>query len=297
MVRVLVIGASGYIGLAIAQALRRAGHRVTGVVRNKDNEILLAKNEIVPVHADAKEIKKYESHIESAAVIIDATDIINVEHSTNLLLAVTNASKKTGIPKRFIYTSGILAYGDHKNEVIDETYPTLKYGRTEIEKMVTSHKDLEGVVIRPAWIYGGSSGRYITPWFELDSKGEIEIVGNPDKSWSWAHIDDLAAAYVKVVEASKGLVAGEIFDVADETRIGYQALRVAFAKAAGLEGKVVHVPAGTDLWSKLMDVTVLVSATKIRQVLGWKPTRGTLLDNLDLYYLAYRAHNPKSTNK
>jgi len=302
MVKVLVLGAAGYIGFAVAVALRREGHRVTGVVRNKDAEILLKKNEIIPVNAELKDIKTLQPHIESAAVIIDATSNHDITLATDFLQTVGNASKKSGIAKRYVYTSGILVYGDHKNEIVDETFAVPKsfsravIEKAVIEKAVISNKDVEGVVIRPAWIYGGDSGRYISPWFEPNSKGEIDIFGNPDKSYSWAHIEDLADAYVRVVGASKSLVAGEIFDVADDTRVTYATVKIAFARAAGVEGKVVYSPALEDAWSQVCESTVLVASQKIRKVLGWKPRHGAFLDNLDLYYLAYRAHNPKKSS-
>jgi len=294
-VKVLVFGAGGYIGFAAAVALRREGHKVTGVVRNEKARLLLAQNEVYPVTGDLKDLKSLQSHIESATVVVDTTSNHDYELSYNLLALVRESAKKSGVPKRLVYTSGVLDYGHHE-EPVDETYSVNKSPRNDFSKALISDKEVEGVILRPGWVYGGNSGKYITGWFEHNQKGEIEIVGNPDKKWSWVHIQDLADAYVKVVGASKGLVTGEIFDVADDTRVTFGQLRLAFAKAAGLEGKVVYTPAGTDAWSKLSEVTALVTAAKIKRVLGWQPKHGTLFDDLDLYYLAYRAEHPKQSS-
>jgi len=296
MVKVLILGASGFIGLATALALRREGHRVFGVIRNKDFASVLQKNEITPIIGDIKDLKSLQTHIESAAVVIDTTAGPDNDTVLALLAAVGAAGKHTGILKRFIYTSGLLVYGDHKNEVVDETFPLkTKNPRAGLESAVTSSKEVEGVVIRPPWVYGNDSGRYMTSWWEPNSKGEIEILGNPDKSWSWVHVDDLADAYVRVIGASKSLVAGEVFDVADDTRGTFLQIRVAMAKAAGIEGKVVHSPAGTDPFSQMLESTVIIKAQKIRRILGWTPKRGPFLDDVDLYYHSYRAAHPKTS--
>jgi nucleoside-diphosphate-sugar epimerase len=287
MVKVLVLGANGYIGFAVATALRRDGHRVSGVIRNKDFVPTLQKSEIIPVIGDIKDIKSLQTHIESAAIIVDAT---GAYIGQELAKAVAAAGKKSGVPKRLIYTSGVLAYGDHKGEIVDETIaPAAHVPHVTHEKAVLAEKDIEGVVVRPGWVYGNDSGRYLDQYWVPNSKGEIEIHGSPDKSWGWIHIDDLADAYARIASASKSLVSGEVFDVVDDTRVTYLQLRVAMARASGTEGKVVYLPAGTDAWSQVMEATTVPSGKKIRKVLHWKPKHGTFFDDIDLYYAAWKA--------
>lgn len=47
--KVIVTGANGFIGLATAKALRRAGHTVYGLVRSQEKAKELVLNEIIPV--------------------------------------------------------------------------------------------------------------------------------------------------------------------------------------------------------------------------------------------------------
>jgi nucleoside-diphosphate-sugar epimerase len=51
--KVIIIGATGFIGMPAAQAFVRAGHIVYGVTRSQSNAAALAKEEIVPVVADS----------------------------------------------------------------------------------------------------------------------------------------------------------------------------------------------------------------------------------------------------
>lgn len=50
--RVLVIGAGGYIGSAIANSLKTHGHRVTGLVRKEEQRASLEKEEISAMVCD-----------------------------------------------------------------------------------------------------------------------------------------------------------------------------------------------------------------------------------------------------
>lgn len=50
--KVLILGATGFIGLPAAQAFSRAGHIVYGVTRSQSNADSLAREEIIPIVAD-----------------------------------------------------------------------------------------------------------------------------------------------------------------------------------------------------------------------------------------------------
>ena len=49
MVRVLVLGAMGYIGLPLCQSLRRGAHTVYGLARSTEKARILSQHEIISV--------------------------------------------------------------------------------------------------------------------------------------------------------------------------------------------------------------------------------------------------------
>jgi len=293
MVHVLVIGANGYIGNEVAVALRKRGHIVYGCVR-KDSEFkCLEQAEIIPVKGDLQSVPA--DILDRVSVVIDTAmnfaDNPALSSNRVLLETVAAASRKSGVKKRYIYTSGCLVYGEHKGEVVDETFP-LKSGHPRIafEKEITSHKDVDGVVIRPSWVYGGKGNMYLKSWYEGSAEGNIEISGKPDKCLPWVHVSDLAEAYLRVTEAGRGSVSGEVFDVADSSRGTVEQVQVAWARANGVKGKVVYKPAGTDFFSQLCEQTALPSAEKIKRVLGWCPRMGPVLDNTAIYARAFHTN-------
>jgi len=299
MVHVLVTGAAGYIGFATALALRNRGHTVYGLVRKQDDSKRLAAHEIIPVVGDITDAKSLEV-LDKVGVVIDNvmnfTDNSPLESNRQLLQAVRAASvramQRGGACKRYIYTSGILVYGDYPGVLVDESFPLKsKVPRVQFEQDVFKFNggEVETAVVRPGWVYGGGTGRYTKYWFMGNANGEIEVAGRPDKQWGWVHIADLAEAYALVTEAASGLVAGEAFDVNDDTRINFQELRVLLARANGVKGPMVPRPAPADPFSQSTEIIAQTAGQKIRRRLGWVPRMGVLQDNVEVWLNAMKA--------
>jgi len=292
----LVTGANGYIGSAVARAVRRNGHTVYGLIRSEDQAPSLVLREIIPVVvSNFSDLKSYSKIVDEVSVVVDtvSTSGLSDPYSPNRALMQTMADfyLTTGIKKRYIYTSGCLVYGDHPNQILDESVvPTGNKVRAEFEKEVTRCLNIEGVVLRPGWTYGGTGGHYIDNWYGVSAKGEIDIYGNPNKTWGWVHITDLADAFSRVIEAPSAIVSGQIYNVMDGTRITVGQAREAMARAAGFTAaKVVHYPAGTDAFSKLAENNIVCSYVKINRAVGWQPKNGPFLDNIHLYAASAKA--------
>jgi len=304
MVNVFVTGGSGYIGREICLALRRAGHAVTALVRTKDQGMALLKEEVKFV-VGQMELKLngevFGPAVEQAAVIIDTTMPQGDPFAINAALRefVANFAKKSGQRKRYVYISGGAVYGDYPGQLVSEELPCnnpFMAGRINHERDTIAMTGLaEGVVVRPGFVYGASGGQFLLPFFATNSRGELEIVGNPNKMYSWVHVGDVAAAFVLVAEAPRWLVAGEIFNLSDDSRVTLRQIREAFVKhKTGKEVKVVQVPlpdVKVNWFSHAIEGHVVMSAAKIRRVLHWSPRHGPVLDELPLFYECMLAHN------
>lgn len=292
---ILVTGAGGYIGAQVAILLRKNGHTVYGLARKDEDLKRLARHEVIPVKGDQSDIKSIPNEIlDKVTTVIDTVMVFtdNPPLATNraLIAAVREVTKRTGTKRRYIYTSGCLVYGDYGTQVVDETFQTKSpLPRVAFEKEVIAFQDIEGVVIRPTWVYGGPGNKYIDFLWRGNANGDIEVRGNPNKTWSWVHVFDLAHAYVIVTEAPSGAVQGQIFDVSDDTRMTAEQVQVLMARTAGVKGKVVHVPALTDFFAQLCEASIIIKADKIRR-LGWRPRAGPLSDAVAIAYAAQEAH-------
>jgi len=196
-----------------------------------------------------------------------------------------------------------MTYGDQPGKVVDEyALPDLSnmsgserkaamQERGAFEQETIAEEGVDAIVVRPGWVYGNDFGSYLDSWFTKNAKGELELVGNLEKQWGFVHADDLGDAYVRIVNAPRAIVKGEIFDIVDDSRVKYKDIRAAFGKAYGYKEKFGHREADPN--TDVPQHTSQPVARKIRDYLGWQPKRPSILDQIDLYAMAFRASRSK----
>lgn len=294
---IFVTGATGYLGLAVAQAFRRAGHRVSGLARSAAAAETLMRHEIAPVLGALETPERYREAATRVDVIVHAaidyaTDTGSVDQLA--VRALLGAATEAGEPKRVLYTSGAWVYGDTGPEPADERRsarpPELVAWRPAVERLVLEAPHVRGVVFRPGVAYGGRGG-LTGQWFAGAQAGDLRIVGEGNNHWAMIHVDDLADAYVRAAEAG---VAGEIFNLADESSATVGELVGAAAEAAGYRGSLgaTRLTAEVAQLGPLAEALALdqrVSTAKARQLLDWRPRHPGFAAEATTYYAAWRA--------
>jgi len=291
-VYVLIIG-TGLIGKYAARTLAEAGHNVSALVRDEKKGTELLAMGVNPVVGDATRPESFQEALAKASVIVDTTFIPSQDPfaaNKNIIAAAAAETKKSGgSKKRYINISGGWVYGDCPGEVVDESFPTknpILAGRSAFEKYVIGSSDVHGVVLRPSMVYGGDWGMWRWLWYPAE---KLVIKGHKDKMFCMNHVADVADAILRTVEAANGLVAGEIFDIAEDTRIGFYDLRRAIWKVAGYQYTEEEAPIDEKNFVDVAsNIRLFQSAGKIRRVLGWKP-RHSILDSLELSFKALKA--------
>src|SRR2546430_2263317 len=163
--RVFVTGATGYVGFAVATALRRAGHDVYGLTRGAAKASQLARQEIHPVQGDIGDPKSYADAAEECSVLVHAafeSSASAVAKDKSAIDALIEAGRRGAQPKTLIFTSGVWVHGDTGGKLVDESTPLhpikLVAWRPAHEQMVLQAKTVRGLVIRPGCVYGGRRG-------------------------------------------------------------------------------------------------------------------------------------------
>jgi nucleoside-diphosphate-sugar epimerase len=295
--KILVIGASGYIGYAVASALARAGHEVHGVVRRAEAAAMLRKAEIEPLMGKLQEPASFTGAAEYCPVIIYAAsdyqaDTLAVDRAA--VEALLGVAQQGARPKTMIYTSGVWVHGNTGESMVDETTPLAPpravQARPAIERRVLEHPQVRGLVIRPGDVYGGRGG-LTGMWFEGAERGELRIIGDGRNRWPLVHVDDLADAYVRLAE---GGLSREVFDIADRSRATVNEIAEAVVRVTGGNAKITHVPLADaekqmGAFAGCLALNQHVDSRKAVRLLGWQPKHGGFVDGAQTYYQAWKA--------
>lgn len=298
--RILVTGAAGYIGNAVAETFRQAGHDVYGLIRSKEKGNALLRKEITPVIGDLNASSKIIKEIGELDILIHcAYDPTGAEAAETPLLEAIAARA----PKLFIYTSGVWVLGNSGNEIISETTPCrpidlVKWRRRQEEKLLgTSSPGTRTLILRPGCVYGeggGGDGGLTSMWFASAKSGAVVYTGNGENRWAMVHVRDLARAYLLAAESDLTAIA---INIVDNQRATVKEMALVCAAAAGIPNKVQslteeesHKRFGAFTQGLLIDQQV--SNDYARKVINWSPEHKGFIDEVEKYYsswLAYRS--------
>jgi nucleoside-diphosphate-sugar epimerase len=291
--QVFVTGATGYIGSAVAVALRKAGHTVVGLARSEDQMHVLAAKGLGGHRGDLRDLSSLAEGARHADAVIHAAlpataDAPQVDRAA--VQAILDELNQFNRP--FIYTSGCWVLGNTGDRVADEDTPLapipLVAWRPAVEQLVldAARHGVQGIVLRPAMVYGGGDGLVGTFVESARRQGAARVVGDGRNRWTFVHVDDLADLYVRALGAASGTLlfgahgpALQVRDVAE-----------AASRAAGAGGKIEIVPLeeARKTMGPMADGLALdqqVSGERAVRLLGWRPQAPTVLENVvDTYY-------------
>ncbi|EIW74573.1 NAD(P)-binding protein [Coniophora puteana RWD-64-598 SS2] len=294
--KVLVIGASGFIGLPVAQALVRAGHTVYGLTRSAEKAKQLAADEIIPIVGQVTETAPLLALVPTLDVIIEAIGgTANLRAvSVDLLQAISDAAKTSrpaqGPKLSYIYTSGTWVHGHNTREYVSDTTPLtspveLVAWRPAVEQRVLSDSVLNGIVIRPSLCYG-RSGSLLATAFESAAQGKAMWYGYPNGRLATVHPDDLADVYVRAAERAQTL-GGIAFDVGNDSTESVVDFLMKLTEVSGAQGYELREP--SNAFEQALGATNLLRPYLAKSLLGWQPKKAGLVDGLGVYYAAWKA--------
>ncbi len=227
--KVLVTGATGFIGSHVADKLLAKGYYVRCIARKTSNlRWLDGKNfEIVEASLDNPEslIKAVEGvdyvyHVAGLTFARNYEEFLkgNRDATANLISVVEKHAPNI---KRFLFVSSQTVVGPAKSlyEPVDETTPRnpiTSYGRSkkEAEDVVLSYKDkIPFTIVRAPAVYGPRDTA-IYDIFRTVKMGLGTMVGFRDKYISLIHSEDLSRGIIEAAESEK--TKDEIYFVSSE---------------------------------------------------------------------------------
>ena len=280
--KLFLTGATGYIGSAILDSLRRAGHQVTALVRTAERAADLRARGVTPIIGNLAEPATYGL----AASMCDGTIHAASESSArgpqiDRLAVETLLAHARGL---FIYTSGVWVLGDTTGPATEDApvnpAPNVSW-RPEHERLVLGGANgLRTIVVRPGIVYGGFRG-IVADLLRDAVNGLIRVIGPGENHWALVYDRDLGDLYARLVATPD---ASGIYHATDHGDERVSDIVESLLAALATRPEVRHVPldeARKKLrgYSDALALDQIVRSERAR-ALGWSPSLHSVCRNI-----------------
>lgn len=203
--RVLVTGGSGYLGSAIARALRRRGHSPIVFSRHPDPSVPCVAGDLRSRQDVDAAVRQVDAVCHAGALVSiwqrrrEDFDDVNVVGTRHVLDACREHRTV-----RLIYTSSFLALPPAGREapLAANAYQRTKVRALQLVRDAAS-TGLSVVTMVPGVVYGpgpATEGNLVSRLLSDHLQGRLPGIVGADRCWSFAWIDDVADAHVSALD-------------------------------------------------------------------------------------------------
>jgi nucleoside-diphosphate-sugar epimerase len=289
--RILVTGASGFIGTAVVPELLAAGHQVTGLARSDAaaETITSAGGTVVRDSLDDLDV------LRSAAAGAEAVIHLAFKHD---LLYAGEYEAAAEADRIAIETLGTSLGGDDPAMVIATGFAGLSFGRpttetdvatrdghagprvagTEAALALVEHGVRSSIVRLSPTVHGEGDGGFVATYAEIArDQGVVGYVDDGSNQWPAVHRSDAARLFRLAAEKAP---AGSVLHAVAEQGVPIRELAETLAERMDLPTRSVPADAAGEHFGWLagfiaMDMSASSDIT--RDLLGWTPEGPTLL--------------------
>ncbi|HKC73390.1 MAG TPA: NAD-dependent epimerase/dehydratase family protein [Chloroflexota bacterium] len=245
--RVLVTGATGFLGTHLVRRLLAEGACVRALVRSAMKAQPLLREGVELVVGEITDGEALCAALDDVAVVyhlagklfmpgVPTADYYKTHvEGTRLLLSVCRARPRL---ERFVQcsTTGVLgATGDHAADEAAPYRPTNAYEQTKAQAEVlvraAAQEGVRAVIVRPGLVYGPGD-RHLLGFFRAIQRQQFRPIGRRSVWLHPIYIDDLTEALVRCGQHPRAV--GECFHLAGPAPVTIARLAATIARAEGV---------------------------------------------------------------
>jgi len=306
-VRILLTGATGFVGSHLAEALVARGHAVVALARRPESYAVLEALGATPAPGSLEDAGSLDGALEGVGAVIHAAGLtaaaseaeflaVNEGGTRRLLEAVARRAPSL---RRFVLVSSQAALGPSKRgtplEEDAECRPVTAYGRSKLAaERAVRERAVPWTIVRPPPVYGPRDREFLR-LFRIVRRGIAPVFGTGAQELCFVYVTDLAEAIARAVETPAA--AGRIYHAAHPQVVLSRDFTRAVGRAIGRRPLLVPVPAilawpivaligraaaaagrrtvvNTDKMAEFLAPSWLMAVDRAARELGWQARTG-----------------------
>ena len=281
--RVVLTGGAGFVGGAVAAALRERDDEVIALVRDPDRARRLNEIGATVIADDLTDVRRLVGALGTADALIHAAGSYRVgikpdqraamwEANVGTTTRILDAAASAGVP-RIVYVSTVNAFGNTHGAVVDEDfrrdpaagfvswYDETKYRAHEVAEARVA-KGAPVVIVMPSQVYGPGDHSAFGQQLTAAHDGKLPYRALDDVGVGLVHVDDLAAGMVAALD--RGAIGRSYILSGPRTTLG-DAVKLA-ARLGGHRAPRLRVP--TPLLRLMAPVGGLIGQPNLRELIS-----------------------------
>jgi nucleoside-diphosphate-sugar epimerase len=251
--KVVITGATGFVGSALARALCTAGHEIVALARPSSPRARLADLDVTWVTGDVTEQATLSGLLDGADWLVHAAgrlgeagvpEAVYYDLHANGTRHVLNEAAGANI-SRVLYISSPGVLGPISGKPADESFPLAPSNAYERSKAAAEQVALEMaraglpvIVARPEFIYGPGDN-HVLGLFRAVQRGIFFTIGRGQHTCHPTYVADAVRGLLACLEHGR---CGEIYHIVGPRPVTFKELGRTIAAALGVRSPWLRVP-------------------------------------------------------
>ena len=236
--KILVTGATGFVGPSIVQALRAADREVRVLAREPSRAAGLTTRGVEVVAGDVTDPAGLEAAIDGCTHVVHLVAIIKgrpADFERVMTVGTQNvvAAAKSAGCERFVLMS---ALGTSDPPIVPY------YAAKLAEEREVKASGLEYTIFRPSFIFGPGGGALATFMRQVKLSPVVTVIGSGKQRSQPIWRDDVAEYFARAIADPRA--ANRVFELGGPDTVSWDELYAAIADALGKRRTLLHIPAG-----------------------------------------------------